>query len=114
MTSEMVHLYPSSHILRFCGFIFITTAFSTDVCLSTSHRQPHVVMIVADDLGWGDIGFHDQFDQIRTPYIDTLAAHGIKLDNYYTANLCTPSRFCIFFFVGLARIKFLAIPGLFK
>ena len=51
-------------------------------------------MIIADDLGWGDIGYHDQFGELRTPYLDALAAHGVKLDNYYTAPLCTPSRLC--------------------
>ena len=54
--------------------------------------KPNVVMIIADDLGWGDIGYHDQFGELRTPYLDALAAHGVKLDNYYTAPLCTPSR----------------------
>ena len=63
-------------------------------------RRPNIVMIVADDLGWGDVGFNDAFDQVRTPYIDSLARHGVVFDNYYTAPMCTPSRFGEFYKAG--------------
>lgn len=47
-------------------------------------------MIMADDLGWNDVGFHGS--DIATPNIDQLAANGIVLNNYYTAPNCGPSR----------------------
>ena len=58
------------------------------LCLST---KPNIIIFVADDLGWDDVGFHGS-SQIRTPNIDSLAANGIVLNNYRTASACTPSR----------------------
>ncbi|XP_074240474.1 arylsulfatase B isoform X1 [Saimiri boliviensis] len=53
-------------------------------------RPPHLVFVLADDLGWNDVSFHGS--RIRTPHLDALAAGGVLLDNYYTQPLCTPSR----------------------
>jgi arylsulfatase A len=55
-------------------------------------RPPNIVIILADDLGYGDIGVYGQ-KTIRTPHIDRLARQGIRLTDYYSAsNLCTPAR----------------------
>ena len=47
-------------------------------------------MMMADDLGWNDVGFRG--GKIKTPNIDALAERGIILNNYYTAPNCGPSR----------------------
>jgi arylsulfatase A-like enzyme len=52
--------------------------------------RPNIVYIVADDLGWKDVGFHGS--DIRTPNIDKLAEGGARLESFYTQPLCTPSR----------------------
>jgi arylsulfatase A-like enzyme len=57
---------------------------------SGATQPPHVVFVLADDLGWNDLGFHGSV--IRTPHLDALAAGGVVLDNYYVQPLCTPSR----------------------
>jgi arylsulfatase A-like enzyme len=56
----------------------------------STNRHPNVVLIVADDLGWRDVGFHG--GQIDTPNIDQLAKHGIRLERFYTSPVCTPTR----------------------
>ena len=53
-------------------------------------KAPNIVVIVADDLGWNDVGYHGS--EIKTPHIDNLAASGVKLQNYYVQPICTPSR----------------------
>ena len=47
-------------------------------------------MILADDYGWRDIGYHESI--IKTPNLDALASEGVKLENYYVQPMCTPTR----------------------
>ena len=57
---------------------------------ASAAAKPNIVYILADDLGWKDVGFHGS--DIRTPSIDTLAREGARLEQLYTQPLCTPSR----------------------
>ncbi|XP_066922224.1 arylsulfatase B-like [Clytia hemisphaerica] len=56
-----------------------------------AEKPPNIVLMVADDLGWTDVGFHGS-DQIPTPNIDKLAKEGIILNNYYVQPICSPTR----------------------
>jgi hypothetical protein len=58
----------------------------------STKRQPNIIVIIADDLGWNDLGYHNNGTDIKTPYIDQLAGEGIKLENYYVQQMCSPSR----------------------
>jgi len=53
-------------------------------------QRPNIVHIVADDLGWKDVGFHG--GNIKTPNIDKLAATGARLEQFYAQPMCTPTR----------------------
>ena len=55
--------------------------------------KPNILYIVADDLGWKDVGFHGS--DIRTPNLDALAAGGARLEQYYAEPMCTPTRAAI-------------------
>ncbi|UTP39518.1 sulfatase [Phenylobacterium sp. LH3H17] len=55
-------------------------------------RPPNFIVILADDLGYGDLGC-DGGTVIRTPNLDRMAAEGVRLSDFYaSANVCTPSR----------------------
>lgn len=56
-------------------------------------NKPNIVFILADDLGYGDVGFNYQ-TSINTPNLDSLADQGIVFTNFYApSSICTPSRF---------------------
>ncbi|MDQ4213381.1 sulfatase-like hydrolase/transferase [Microbacterium sp. ASV81] len=55
-------------------------------------NRPNVVVIYADDLGYGDVGCFGS-DDIRTPHLDRLAARGVRMTNWYSNSpVCSPSR----------------------
>ena len=55
-------------------------------------RRPNILLIVADDLGYGDLGCYGQ-KQIKTPNIDRLAAEGMRFTDFYAGStVCAPSR----------------------
>lgn len=58
--------------------------------LAKTNMAPNIILIVADDLGYNDVGFHGS--EIYTPNLDTLAKTGVSLENYYVPPLCSPSR----------------------
>ncbi|MCH2364184.1 MAG: arylsulfatase [Planctomycetes bacterium] len=53
-------------------------------------KRPNLVILVADDLGWNDVGYHGS--DIRTPAIDRLAKSGVQLDRFYVCPICSPTR----------------------
>jgi arylsulfatase A-like enzyme len=55
-----------------------------------AESKPNIIYILADDLGWKDVGFHGS--DIKTPNIDKLAATGARLEQFYVQPMCTPTR----------------------
>ncbi len=53
-------------------------------------RRPNILYLLADDLGWADVGYHGS--EIRTPNLDRLARDGVELDQHYVCPMCTPTR----------------------
>lgn len=54
------------------------------------NKQPNILLIVADDLGFNDVGYHGS--NIKTPHLDNLALSGVRLENYYVQSTSTPTR----------------------
>ena len=58
----------------------------------SSQTRPNILFIMADDMGWGDLGCYGH-RRIRTPHLDRMAADGRLVTNYYCASsVCSPSR----------------------
>ena len=63
--------------------------------VSAAESKPNIVFILADDLGYGELGCYGQ-EKIRTPCIDRLAAGGMRFTQHYSgAPVCAPSRCCL-------------------
>ena len=57
---------------------------------TSSSKKPNILFIVADDLGYTDLGGYGS--EIATPNLDALAHNGVTLTNYYVAPTCSPTR----------------------
>ena len=53
-------------------------------------QRPNILLVVADDLGWSDLGSFGS--EIETPNLDTLALSGVKFTSFYTSTSCSPTR----------------------
>jgi hypothetical protein len=76
-------------------------------------KKPNIVLIISDDLSWGDLGCYGQ-KQILTPNIDRLANEGMRFTNAYAGNsVCAPSRSCLMqgLHPGHARVRGNAYKG---
>ena len=73
----------SKTLLSIFFFVIIYSA-------AVSEERPNIILIVADDLGYSDIGVYGS--EIKTPNLDKLSKDGIQLTNYYTAPTCGPTR----------------------
>jgi hypothetical protein len=63
---------------------------ATSAVAQPATPRPNIIYIVADDLGWKDVGFHGS--DIKTPNLDKLAQEGARLEQFYVQPMCTPTR----------------------
>jgi arylsulfatase A-like enzyme len=79
--------------MRFASSLLVfLLAVQTHVAHAQTARRPNVVLIITDDLGYGDLGSYGAPD-IRTPHIDSLARDGVRLTDFYAnGSTCTPTR----------------------
>ncbi|MCF8225617.1 MAG: arylsulfatase [Bacteroidales bacterium] len=72
--------------------IFLLIFWGCDKNTGTEN-QPNIILILADDLGWSDIGCYGS--EIETPHLDQLAAGGMRFTNMHNTSKCFPSRACL-------------------
>ena len=86
------------HMFKF--IVTLTVVFLQFPLLAAPQRQeednrPNVIVIMADDLGYGDLSCYGA-DSFKTPNIDKLAAGGVRFTNgYCSASTCTPTRYSL-------------------
>lgn len=80
------------HGSRFARLLFaaLIGAAATIGSAQAKERRPNLLVIVADDLGYSDLGAFG--GEIRTPNLDKLALNGIRLAGFHTAPTCSPTR----------------------
>jgi len=72
------------------GSLGILGSMVNSCSLLKQTAQPNILIIVADDAGWKDVGYHDS--EIQTPHIDKLIETGVELDQFYVFPTCSPTR----------------------
>jgi arylsulfatase len=80
--------------LKFVRCLLLSLAPAISLAQAPSakgHARPNIVYILADDLGYGDLGCYGQ-DKVETPNIDKLARQGMLFTQHYALPLCAPSR----------------------
>src|SRR6187455_3773639 len=73
------------------GFAMLAAAATAPLEAQRAAR-PNIVLMFPDNLGWGEVGAYGSVRGVPTPNIDSLAAQGIRLDNFNVEFSCTVSR----------------------
>ena len=79
-------------IFLWASILGLTYVLPSSAQVAPKVSKPNIVLIIADDLGYGDVGFNGQ-KLIKTPHLDKLAASGMKFNQFYAGtSVCAPSR----------------------
>jgi arylsulfatase A-like enzyme len=74
------------------GLLFIAILiWVQSLGLAATPPRPNVILIMTDDQGWGDFGFHGN-PHLKTPHLDRLASQSIELTQFYVSPVCSPTR----------------------
>ena len=78
-------MYKQTVLPLICGILTLVAA-----SLGAATTQPNIILLIADDQGWGDVGYHGS--EISTPNIDQLAKEGLEMNRWYSYPWCGPTR----------------------
>ena len=77
-----------NRIMKYLSLLFILTVLS----LNALADQPNIILVMADDQGWGQMGYYDH-PVLKTPHLDEMAQHSLRFDRFYAAApVCSPTR----------------------
>ena len=88
----LLDIYPECPFLKKCTFALLFSLLSLTL---SAQPSPNVIVIYADDLGYGDLGCYGS-EKLPTPHLDKLAQQGRRFTNAHsTSATCTPSRYAL-------------------
>ena len=76
--------------MRFIRMLFLIVALALSLPLYSAERKPNIVVILADDVGYSDLGCFGS--EVQTPNLDKLAANGLRFTQFYNTARCCPTR----------------------
>jgi arylsulfatase B len=82
--------------------LFLSSCVATTLSAAGTAARPNIVILLADDLGWADVGYHDS--EIETPNIDQLSREGTRMERFYSCPVCSPTRASLM--TGRSPIRF--------
>ncbi|MEE2778456.1 MAG: sulfatase-like hydrolase/transferase [Acidobacteriota bacterium] len=77
-------------VARLCQLVLLVATIVTGAALAQTDRPLNLVLIVADDLGYSELGSYGS--EIETPFLDRLADDGVRFSSFYATPRCSPSR----------------------
>lgn len=85
----------STALVLLTSVIFLSQSVFCKPLKAETNERPNILFILADDLGYGDLGCYGQ-QVIKTPHIDQLASQGMRFTDFYAGStVCAPSRSCL-------------------
>lgn len=75
---------------RYTKILCVFTALLLYTTLAAAQNKPNIIVVLADDLGFSDIGCYG--GEIETPHLDWLASRGMRMTSFYNASRCCPTR----------------------
>ena len=105
--SHFIHLEGFAVRVLTAILVFLSCVAALPHCSAKS--RPNVLLILADDLGFSDIGCYG--GEIATPNLDALAARGIRYTQFYNTARCWPTRAALLTGYYAQQVGFDALPG---
>lgn len=76
--------------------VILSCFFFCEILFSQNQQNPNIIVILADDMGYGDVSAYNENSAFQTPHIDQLTEQGVKFTAAYTTSaVCTPTRYSL-------------------
>jgi len=72
--------------------VLLVVVFALTCTVALAAERPHIVLVMSDDQGWGQVGYYDH-PVLKTPHLNAMAENGLRFDRFYAAGpVCSPTR----------------------
>jgi arylsulfatase A len=96
MLSWLALFIETRRVMNRSLFVLALLASSFGQALAADATKPNILLILADDLGYGDVRCYNDQSKVATPHLDRLAREGMRFtDAHSPATVCTPTRYSL-------------------